>query len=740
MNNIFPYRNDVIDKVTGEAKYSADFHMPGMLHAKILWPPVPSAKILKIDTREAESAPGVVKVFTRKNIIGSNAGGMFAVLDRPILVGEGETVRFISDAVALVAAETEVEAEGACGLIKIEYEELPAAHTVEEAIEMGHEPACIREFKSGDIEQGFSKAAVIVEQEYSYPYNEHAYIEPEAGYAYKDNNGTINICVGSQHPVQMQRYACEALGFPYNKVRVYSPYVGGGFGGKHSVSVHVFLALMANELHRPVRLEWTREESISHGCKKQSHRAKIKLGLEEDGTICALQTRAVGPTASYLGNGGDSLGIFLKGTCGAYRQPNIDLYGELFTTTGLELGAMRGVGLPDGIAAIEGLLTKAAAQLGIDQLTVRRRNWLKDSYEVANQTNGNPSINVSDEWTMSQMMDMALREAGELPVAKPGKKVGRGMASGMPAFCLGNSLLHKGSVAELVMFLDGTLLVKLGFPEIGTVISSTAVKFAASAMGVCEKQVQVLLGDTHYTPIAGALAFSQTTVTGGNAIYDAADKLKKKMADIARECLRSNDESIRFEKGCFYDKSGSRVLDWKTFSDYCYMHVKDLTATGCVTGTVEEENVYGVTPICGVVDVEVDEETGEVKVLQIVHSHDTGKVINYQSARGQIIGSAVMALGSVFMEDFQMANGRAITPSFTEYLIPTAMDVPEINKVILYEGNPGHGCPEGAKGIGEHGMIAVGGAVINAIFDAIGICITELPITAERVLRELSKI
>jgi len=739
MSDFKPFRSDAVDKVTGAAMYSADFTMPGMLHAKVLWPPVPSARIIKIDTSRAQEAPGIVRVFTRKDITGSNAGGMFAILDRPVLVGEGEQVRFTSDAIALVAARTEDQAARALELIDVEYEELPAAHTMQQAIEMGLEPVAERSYSAGDVQEGFARADVIVEQEFFNPYQEHAHIEPEAGIAYVDNDGMVNICVGSQHPVQMQRYVGETLGYPQHKVRVYSPYVGGGFGSKHSVSVHVFLALIAHELRRPVRMVWTREESICQSCKKQSLSAKVKLGLEKDGKICALQARVTGPAGPYLGNGGDSLGAFQAALCGAYRQTNIDLFGALYPTTGLELGALRGVGWPDGIATIEAMLTRGAAQLGIDQLTVRQRNWLMTSEDVANQVNGLPTRNVSDVWSMPEMMDKALEAAGELPAAKPGTKVGRGIANAAPAFCIGNSTLHKGSVAELVMFLDGTLLVKLGFTEIGQGLTEVAKKFATNAMELSDEQVNVILGDTHKTPIAGALAFSQTTVTGGNAIYDAAGKLKEKMAAIARECLGSEDESIRYSKGGFYDASGAKVLDWKTFSDYCYLHVKDLTATGCIVGPLEDLNVFGVTPVCGVVDVEVNEETGEIKVLQVVHSHDTGKVIHHESARGQILGSAVMSLGAMLIEEFNMEEGRAVTPSFAEYLIPTAMDTPEVNKAIMWEGNPGHGCPEGAKGIGEHGMYVAGGALVNAIFDAVGVSITHLPITSEKLLKAMSK-
>jgi CO/xanthine dehydrogenase Mo-binding subunit len=740
MNNISPFRNDALDKVTGDAKYSADFHMDGMVYSKVLWPPVPSCKIIKIDTSEAEKAPGVVRVFTRKDITGPNLTGMYATLDRPVLVGEGEEVRFMADAIALVAAETEDQADRAKDLIHVEYEECPTFHTVAQAKAAGCADCCVRAFKHGNVEEGFAKAAVSVEQEFFNPYGEHAYIEPEAGYAYLDSDNTINVCVGSQDLRQQQRYACEGLGLPFHKLRVFSPYVGGGFGGKHSVSVHVYLALMAYLLRRPVKMVWTREESFAYSCKKQSLRADVKLGLDKDGKICALQARVDGPAGPYLGNGGDSLAGFQLALCGTYKLENIDLEGRLYATTGLELGALRGVGWPDGIFAIETLLNKAAKQLGLDQLTVRKRNWIDNDYDLAHQASGVTSRNVSDKWIIEETMQKALEAAGPLPKPGPGKKTGRGVACAMPAFCIGNSDLHKGSVAELVMYLDGSLIVKMGFPEIGEGITGVCVEFGSRAMGVPREKVHVILGDTHKAPVSGALAFSQATVTGGNAIIKAAELLKEKMAGFAREYLKSDDQSIYYDSGDFYNGKGEKVLDWKTFSAFCYPEVKDLSAAACVVGPPEDKNVFGITPISGVADIELDEDTGEIKVLQIIQSHDTGKVVHLESARGQMFGAAIMTYGAAFMEDFKMKEGRAATPSFAEYLIPTAMDVPEESKLIFIEGNYGHGCPEGAKGLGEHGMYVVGPAIANALFDAMGVCMTHLPITPEKILKELNKI
>jgi CO/xanthine dehydrogenase Mo-binding subunit len=258
-------------------------------------------------------------------------------------------------------------------------------------------------------------------------------------------------------------------------------------------------------------------------------------------------------------------------------------------------------------------------------------------------------------------------------------------------------------------------------------------------MGIPADKIKIMLSDTHTMPMAGSLSSSQATVTIGNSILAAAEKLKKLLADHARECLRSDDQSIIFKAGDFYDDKNAQVLSWKDFARYCYERVKPLTASARITGSLEDMDLYGVTTVATVADVEADEETGEIRILQIVQAHDTGKVIHRESARGQILGSSVMILGELLMEDFIMEKGYVKTKTFAEYLIPTAMDIPEKNKAVFLENNPGNGCPNGAKGIGEHGMYSAGGAIINAIYDAIGVSITELPVTPERVLRALGK-
>ncbi len=731
-------RQDVLDKVTGAARYGADYHSPGMYYLKILWPCQVSARVDKIDFTLAENAPGIIKIITRSDITGPNLHGMLGTYDHPVLIGEGEYVRYAADALAIVAAQTEDEAERALDLIQVDYSPLPAAHTVAQAKEMGIEPCFTKLIKQGDAEKGFEQAAVTEECEYDIIACEHAYLEPEGGYACIDEHDIIHLYCGSQDIISNQKAACYALGLPQNKLRMTSPYVGGGFGGKHSISVQIYLVLAAQVLHHAVSLTWTREESIQFSCKKQQTHTRLKLGLDKDGHICALEGLAECPNAPYMGNGRDNFNGAVAAIIGPYRYKNVKISGNMYPTTFPEQGAFRSVGACDGVFMFETLLTRAGAKLGLDQLEVRRRNWLMRNDEIKDLPSNSFMRNFSNEWLIQDVTAKALEAAGPLKTPSGTHSTGRGLACAKPSFCAGNTDYHAGSTAEIHMYLDGSVTVKSGFSELGQGITAVIRHYAADGLGIAPEKVDVMLGDSHNTPSAGALGFSQATVNIGNAVLIAAEKLKHKLESLAEKCL--GETGVRYTGNGFFYADGSKALDWQDFSRFAFAQVAYLSAAGRWRGNEDNNNIYGITPIACVVDVELDKETGQFRVLQLIHCHDTGKVIHYQGARGQVLGAAVMGYGISAMEEIRIENGICKTPSFAEYLIPTAMDVPDKNEAIMLEGNIAHGCPQGAKAIGEHGIYCVGAAIANALFDAAGIKLCQLPITPEKVLRALGKI
>lgn len=734
MNDTKPFRNDAIEKVTGAAKYSGDFTMADMLYAKILWPKYPVAKIKKIDTSEAEKVAGVEKIITRKDIKGLNLAAVFEPYDRPVLVGEGEEVRFLADALAIAVATTEEIAKAALDKINVEYEPLPGIFTLEEA-QSKSEPFYKAEIKKGNIDDGFSKSDVLIEHNCFFPYVEHAYLEPEAGYSYVDSQGVINVCYGSQNLARHHRMICKSLGLPLNKVRLCSPYIGGAFGGKHSISVQIYLALIADVVKKPVKLVWTREESFFAGCKRHRLHYQSKMGLSKEGKILALEAEIVSESGPYLGYTKNTLGYALNFACGPYWIDNIYIQGKIYKTNNAEIGALRGFGASESTFMIETLIDKAAKKLNMNPIEIRKMNLATED-QIEHLFPGVPWKLLSDHISIDEILEQVLGAMGPKPETKDGKKIGRGFAIAMPSFEIGSTLGYKGTGADITMFIDGTVNVRIGFPEVGQGITGVVTRITSKVLDIPEDKISIIYCDSHVTPKAGSLGASRATVNGGNAVLDAAKKLKARLEDTAKKYLKT-EENVEFKKGDFYigDKL---VIKFDDLMDYCYYQGVNLTVSGWFENTGPAEKL-GVTCMASAVDVEIDEETGELKVLKVVNCHDIGKAIHPDSARGQILGGAVMITGMTTMEEYIMKNGKPETPNFALYIIPTAKDIPDQNIAIFIE-NPGRDCPFGAKGLGEHVMYTAGPALSNAIFDAIGTSLTELPINQEKILKALNKI
>ncbi len=734
MNKAVPFRNDAVEKVTGAAKYSGDFAMGDMLHAKVLWPKYPVAKIKKIDISEAEKITGVERIITRKDVTGPNLAAVFEPYDRPVLVGEGEEVKFLADALAIIIAVSEEIAEDALEKIEVEYEPLPGVFTIEESMAK-NEPFYVTEIKKGDIKEGFSEADIIVENECYFPYAEHSYIEPEAGYSYTDSQGVINVCYGSQNLSRHHRMVCKSLDLPFHKVRLYSPYIGGAFGGKHSNSVQVYLALIATLVKKPVKMVWTREESFFAGCKRHKLYFKSKMGLNKEGKILALNVDIISESGPYIGYTKNTLDFAMRYAFGPYWIENMNIQGRIYKTNNAEIGAFRGFGASESAFMIETLIDKAARKLNMSPEEIRKLNLVKEN-QLESHFPGSPWKLLSNRISIDETLEKVFEAMGPEPEAKPGKKVGRGIAICMPCFEIGNTPGYRGTGADMTMFIDGTINVRIGFPEVGQGITGVVTKLTSNVLDVSEDAINIIYCDSHTTPKAGSLGFSRGTVNCGNAVLDAAKKLKATLEKTAKEYLKT-EEYVEFKKGDFY--IGDKLaIKFDELMDYCYYHGVNLTVSGWFEGSDPVEK-HGITFMSGAVDIEIDEETGELKVLKVVNCHDIGKAIHPDSARGQVLGAAVMMTGIATMEEYIMKNGRPETPSFTQYIIPTAKDIPEEN-ISLFVENPAKDCPLGGKGLGEHAMYTTGPALSNAIFDAIGVSLTELPITPEKILKALNKI
>lgn len=734
MTNVKPFRNDAIEKVTGSAKYSGDFTMGGMLHAKVLWPKYPVAKIKKIDVSQAEEIAGVERIVTRKDVKGSNLAAIYDPYDRPILVGEEEEVRFLGDALAIVVAKDEETAKEALENIVVEYEPLPGIFTLEESMAK-NEPCFVDEIKKGNVEDGFNKADVIVENQVYFPYVEHSYIEPEAGYSFIDKQGIINVCYGSQNLSRHHKMVCKSLDLPFNKVRLYSPYIGGAFGGKHHNSVQVYLALLAVLIKKPVKMVWTREEAFFAGCKRHKLHFNSKMGLSKEGKIVALDVEILSESGPYIGFTEKTLAFAMRYAFGPYWIDNMNIQGKIYKTNNAEIGAFRGFGASESTFMIETLMDKAAKKLNISPEDIRKMNLLKEE-QLGDHFPGAPWKLLSEKISVEETLEKTYEAMGPKPVAKPGKKVGRGIAIAMPCFEIGLTPGYRGTGADMTMFIDGTINVRIGFPEVGQGITGVVTKITSEILGIAEDKINIIYSDSHSTPKAGSLGFSRGTVNCGNAVLDASKKLKTRLEEVAKKYLKT-EENIEFKLGDFYIED-KLAIEFDELMDYCYYHGVNLTVNGWFEGVGSVEK-HGITFISGAVDVEIDETTGALNILKVVNCHDIGKAIHPDSARGQNIGGTVMMLGIATMEEYIMEDGIPLTPTFTQYAIPTAKDIPNEN-ISLFIENPGKGLPFGGKGLGEHTMYTVGPALSNAIYDAIGISMTELPITPEKILKALNKI
>lgn len=730
------FRLDAVSKVTGQTLYAADYTMPGMLYVKTFWTEKIYAVVESIDTREAEAMPGVVRVITAKDIQGTNRANIFEPYDRPVLVEEGGRVEFQGDSLALVAAETEEQAAAAVKKIHVTYREYEGPYNLEDIRRMGREPEKVYSYKKGDIEKGFQQSDVIVQEHFEIPLVEHAYLETECGVAYTDGSGVINLIFGTQNPARHHRMLSKSLGIPHSNIRILSPYVGGAFGGKHSISVQNHLVLAASVTGRPVKMVWTREESFFASCKRQCLSCTSRMGLTKAGKIQAVHLDIDAPGAPYDGYASATLVDTIQYTMGCYFGENMLGEVRLYRCCNDEFGAFRGFGATEGTYIIEVMMDKAARRLGIDPWQFRLQN-LADKTQIEQQYEGCPWMLTSADVTARQVMEKALEMLGDPPEPRKGKKHGRGIALGMGMYGVGDQRGSRGTSVDMKMFYDGTVMVRVGVPEIGSGITGVVTSLVEEWMGLAPNQITVLYGDSHTAPRHGSLGFSQATVNCGNAVMDACQKLKRRIEEEAQRYLRT-EAPIRYWAGKLTWQNGAEALNFEDFLYDCYLDGANLCVTGWFRG-YDVRNRSGITYIAGAVDIDVDEETGEVEVRRLVNVHDSGKVIHYDSARGQMIGGSLMSYGITMNEEYIMRNGRTITPSLAEYLIPTALDIPEEHLAGFVE-EPSRVGPLGAKGIGEHSLYVTPPALSNAIYDALGIRMTDFPFTPEKILKKLGKI
>ncbi len=735
-------RPDAAAKATGAAKFADDYSFPGMLYGATLRAAYPHARILSIDTAAARALPGVHAVLTHRDVPGRNRHGL-VFKDWPVLCDD--KVRYMGDAVAIVAADTPGLAREALALIRVEYEPLPVVAGAEQARQPG--AALVHEewpggnllehiqVHRGDVDEGFRQADVIVEREYRLPSYDHLFMEPECSTGvpagYDPAHPKLTVYAGSQIPYDDREQVAAALGIPPEQVRIRGTLIGGGFGGKEDIAGQIHAALLARATNRPVKILYDRAESLLAHPKRHATVIRMKTGARRDGTLTAVQAELTGDAGAYASLSTKVLGRTTTHATGPYQVPNIRLDCFAMYTNNTPAGAFRGFGVPQSAFAAESNLEIIAHELGLDPFAIRRKNALRVGSTTTTGQVLRESVGLLDclDWVAARV-----KELGAAAPAEPGVKTGWGLACGYKNTGLGGGV-DDASQAEVEVYLDGTAQVRTGAADLGQGLTTVLAQIAAEELGLPIERVRVLLSDTDLTPNGGPTTASRQSFISGNAARLAARGLREQLSGVAAEQWDVPPDSIAFGNGEL--ASGSHhaplaaVVQWLIAEGrqprvaYHY-HAPATTPLGA-GGDMHFAFAYSAQAV----QVAVDPDTGKVRVLRVVAAADAGRALNPLAMRGQVEGGIVMGIGTALSEEYRLEDGIPLTRRWKDYHAPLITDMPEMD-VHLAE-NPISTGPYGAKGVGELPIIPTAPAICNAIFHATGVRVTRLPVRPEEL-------
>jgi CO/xanthine dehydrogenase Mo-binding subunit len=731
---------DVLEKALGEARYGADLPSGNPLYLKAVRSPKPHAKVVRIEIDEALKLPGVEKVFTAKDIPGKNLIGTITK-DQPILASD--RVRYIGDPVALIAAKSEEAAEEAAKKIVVVYEDLPSIHHPEEALQpyapLIHEKGnLLLEFHviKGDVQKGFKEADVNIEETYTTTWVDHAYLEPDAGISYLDKEGRITVVCPTQNVHYDQKEVASILSLPLDRVRVIQSVTGGGFGGRLDITVQCLLALAVYHLKKPVKIVYSREEVFQVTSKRHPLKIRHKSGAKKDGTLTAVEVDILGDTGAYASYGATVAIRSAVHATGPYQVPHVRVRSQMVYTNNSWSGAMRGFGIPQMAFAHESQMDLLAEALKMDPIEIRLKNCLRIGSDTA--TGQTLVASVGIEETLRKVKEWRDRAViSEDNSRKPFIKKGVGVGSMW--YGIGNTGIANPSTAQMEVDPNGEIRLFTGVADIGQGSDTVLLQIAAEAIGISLKEIRLIRADTAVTTDAGATSASRQTYISGNAILNAIKNLKEEAIKEAGQLLKMDEKDLFYEEGKIKARTclttsipigevarrSGRVLKGEGHFD------PETTRLDSKTGQGAPYAAYAFAT--HLAEVEVDMETGKVKVKRIIASHDVGKAIHPKNVIGQIMGGIAMGTGFALMEEFVPGE----TTSFVNYLIPTSKDIPEVVPIIVEDKEPTG--PFGAKGIGEPALIPSAPAILNGIADAIGQRIYHLPANLERVLEAVQK-
>lgn len=745
-------RKDALEKVTGRAEYTDDLQLPNMLHGKILTSPHAHARIISIDTTRASQLPGVKAILTGEDVSDTLYGISPARYDEHILAKS--KVRHVGDEIAAVAAVDEETCRRALELIKVEYEELPAVFDAEEAMTEAA-PLILERYPSnintrvdwnfGDVEQGFAAADLVLEEKFV---GNHIYqnpMEPHCAIAEWSGEGKLTVYTSTQVVHYVRHQLARLLELPEGDIRVVGPHCGGGFGGKAGVNpLEILSSLLAQETGRPVKMRYTRSEMYHHFRGRHKQHVTMKMGMTKEGYITAVKQQSILNGGAY-----SSFGVVAVYYSGAmvptlYKLPNYKYDGFRVNTNLPASGAMRGHGCPHPRFAFESLLTELARKLGLDPIEVRLLNAMEPNSRTVN------SLDISSCEFKACLEDVRQRSDwdnkwGKLPSGK-GIGIGcGGFVSGAGYPIYRSKFPH--SNATIKVSEDGyKVVLYIGETDIGQGSRTVLGQIAAEAMGISFDRLKVVIADTETTPLALGSYSSRVTLMGGNACKMAGEDIRDQLLATAARLLEVTPAELLIRGNSIWMATApERKLAWNDVAAAFFSEEGPLVGRGHYSppeglGGDFKGSTVGTSPAYSfgacVCEVEVDVETGKVKVVRFTDSHDVGTPINPLAVAGQAEGAIAMMLGETLLEDLRYdERGRLLNPNLHDYLLVTAKDVPPIDSATVESYEPQG--PYGAKEVGEGSTLPVIGAIANAIEDAVGVRIRTLPITPEKILRAL---
>jgi CO/xanthine dehydrogenase Mo-binding subunit len=755
-------RIDAHDKVTGTALYADDIQFGNaLLHARIKRSPHPHALIKNINTTKVHSLPGVKAIVT-----GEDFPGYIGLYLQDRFIFCRDRVRYVGDPVVGVAAASEEIAEKALDLIEVEYEvlepvldpeygakpEAPLLHP-----ELGHyvvanfifpQPGTniSNHFKirKGDVDSAWDKCAAIVERNYRIPQIQHVPIEPHIAIAKVDESGEITLWASSQSPFAQRNLIAQSLGISPSKMRVIAPYVGGGFGCKAGVSMEALAVAIATKVKgHPVKLLLTREEEFVTAFVRQGLVAYFKMGCDEKGQLLAMENTFYWDGGAYTEYGVNVTRASGYSSSGPYEVPNVKTDSYCVYTNHPVGGPMRGFGMPEMHAGLEQCIDELALKVGMDAFEFRKLNCLKTGSTLVTGSKMHPTG-----------LPECLRKAAEaiewgkkVPPSAPTKRRGKGLALMWKAPAMPP---NAGSSAWVELAEDGTINVGVGGQEIGQGVFTVAAQMAAAALGVPYESVRIASPvDTRYSPYEWQTVASRLTWSMGNAIVSAAKDARRQILDTVAAAWGETPEDLDIVNGVVLSYKSEREVPLKNLVVYGLPKDDDqgwrggpvlgrgsfmptyVTGLDAETGQGERAVVHYTTG-AQAVELEVDLETGRIDILKSVSAFDVGKAINPEMVKAQMEGGFIQGMSSALFESLQLKNGVVQNPSFVDYRIATAADVPPEMQAIIVEVAQDDG-PWGARGIGEHSMVPTIPAIANAIYDAIGIRFDGPPFTAEKI-------